>query len=120
MTAIGGSGNIANEAFFATPVEVIEAGYYLAFFASAIGEGVGSATLATPLELTRDTIVRKYDLDGSMMWEQTYATGSFLGPNLALQGFDASVTTDRFGYIYVTAIPEDVNGTDWWARKLNP
>jgi hypothetical protein len=54
------------------------------------------------------------------MWEQMFATGEFLGPNLALLGFDSSVAVDRFGYIYVTAIPETMAGTDWWARKLNP
>jgi hypothetical protein len=42
------------------------------------------------------------------------------GPNLALLGFDAAVTVDRFGYVYLTAIPETGAGTDWWARKLNP
>jgi hypothetical protein len=67
-----------------------------------------------------DLAVRKYDAEGVLMWEQTFATGQFLGPNLALLGFDASVAVDRFGYIYVTAIPETMAGTDWWARKLNP
>jgi hypothetical protein len=67
-----------------------------------------------------DLVVRKYDASGGLMWEQPYPGGGFLGPNLALLGFDASIDIDRFGYIYITAIAYDVDGTDWWARKLNP
>ncbi len=65
-------------------------------------------------------VVRKYDGEGSMMWEVAYADETFSGPVFALPGFDASLAFDRYGYVYVSAIVYTPAGTDWWARKLNP
>ncbi|MFV8755763.1 hypothetical protein ACNOYE_34865 [Nannocystaceae bacterium ST9] len=65
-------------------------------------------------------VVRKYDGEGSLMWEVAYADEIFSGPVFALPGFDASLAFDRYGYVYVSAIVYTPAGTDWWARKLNP
>ena len=67
-----------------------------------------------------DLLVRKYDGEGSMMWEVAYVDETFSGPVFSLPGFDASLTFDRFGYVYVSAVVYTPAGTDWWARKLNP
>lgn len=66
-----------------------------------------------------ELVVHKYDADGDQMWEERYDSG-FLGPELLLPGLNASVEIDRYGYIYVTAVTDSVDGGDWWARKLHP
>lgn len=68
-----------------------------------------------------ELVVRKYSADGLLMWSTTWDMETFSGPVDNLPGLDASVTVDRFGYVYVTAIAyTNATGTDWWAAKLDP
>ena len=62
--------------------------------------------------------VTKYDTAGNEQWTTQMPGGS----NFARQyEFEGAIKTDRFGYIYVTALHEGPNGDwDWWVAKVHP
>jgi hypothetical protein len=66
-----------------------------------------------------DLRVRKYDPEGTLVWESLFEDDLFHGPSLLPLGGDLHF--DRYGYIYVVSSHDNMNqNPDWWVTKFNP
>ena len=65
-----------------------------------------------------DLQIRKYDVEGSLIWEQIYDDDLFLGP--ALLPLSGDLHFDRYGYVYVAITHGNMANADWWISKFTP
>lgn len=65
-----------------------------------------------------DLQVRKYDVAGTLVWEQIFDDDLFLGPSLLPLSGD--IHFDRYGYAYVAISHGNMATADWWVTKFNP
>jgi hypothetical protein len=72
-----------------------------------------------PATVGCDLRIRKYDPEGTLVWEHLIDDDTFQGPQLLPIGGDLHF--DRYGYIYLAVTRAGLMmNLDWWVSKFNP